>query len=368
MVLKCPGCGAPFQSEHVDQAGYLPSGMDPEGKVCRRCFRLTHYREYRKESINEEDLQTQLRALSRSCKAIFLLCELWAADEPIGALEWLADVDCPVFLLATKADLLSGFINEARMKTWICEQTGLPLRQVRILSVKKGNSLRELRVFLQDRFEKDDRIAFLGRPNAGKSTLLNALIRQDCATASPLPGTTLGISEYRMDNGPVLIDVPGLAGDAPLANRLCKECLTALTPSGRLSTAELRVKPGQTLMLGGLAALDITDVETTALHVGAFCSGNVTLHRTKTEKAMELFNDRRHDVVAPPCKACIELFTDDPVKEYDVILHPGMDLLIEEVGWFSVFGGHAKGVLRLLPPCKLRIRGQLVPSPRSRRS
>lgn len=367
MTRKCPGCGAPFQSEKIDQAGYLPSGMDPEGKVCRRCFRLTHYREYQKEPIDEEHLQKQLQILSKNCRALFLLCEVWSADEPLGALEWLAKAHCPVFLLATKADLLSGFLNEAQMKAWICAQTGLPNRQVRVISVKKGDSLKELRFFLQDRFDQTDRVAFLGRPNAGKSTLLNALLRQDCATASPLPGTTLGVTEYQMADGPILVDVPGLSGDAPLANRLCKNCLTSLTPSGRLATVDLRVKPGQTLMLGGLAALDITEVETTALHLGAFCSGNVTLHLTKTEKAAELLQNRRTDVITPPCEACADILHKEPMEEYDAVLHPGIDLLIEEVGWISVFGGHAKGVIRLISPCKLRIRGQLVPPPRTRR-
>ncbi len=61
-------------------------------------------------------------------------------------------------------------------------------------------------------------IAILGAPNAGKSSLLNALARRDVAIVSPLPGTTRDVIEFRLDLGgvpAVLADTAGLrdAGD-----------------------------------------------------------------------------------------------------------------------------------------------------------
>ncbi|KQP20188.1 tRNA uridine-5-carboxymethylaminomethyl(34) synthesis GTPase MnmE [Methylobacterium sp. Leaf100] len=62
-------------------------------------------------------------------------------------------------------------------------------------------------------------VVLAGPPNAGKSTLLNALSRRDAAIVSPVPGTTRDVIEVRCDLGglPVLlIDTAGLreAGDA----------------------------------------------------------------------------------------------------------------------------------------------------------
>jgi len=62
-------------------------------------------------------------------------------------------------------------------------------------------------------------VVLAGPPNAGKSTLLNALSRRDAAIVSPIPGTTRDVIEVRCDLGglPVLlIDTAGLreAGDA----------------------------------------------------------------------------------------------------------------------------------------------------------
>jgi tRNA modification GTPase len=62
------------------------------------------------------------------------------------------------------------------------------------------------------------RVAILGAPNAGKSTLLNRLAGSDLAIVSALPGTTRDVIEARLDLGglPVLLaDTAGLrtAGD-----------------------------------------------------------------------------------------------------------------------------------------------------------
>ncbi|MFA6028760.1 MAG: tRNA uridine-5-carboxymethylaminomethyl(34) synthesis GTPase MnmE [Elusimicrobiota bacterium] len=62
----------------------------------------------------------------------------------------------------------------------------------------------------------EPRIAILGRPNAGKSSLLNALLGRERAIVSPLPGTTRDTLEAAcdLDGLPaVLVDTAGLRED-----------------------------------------------------------------------------------------------------------------------------------------------------------
>lgn len=55
-------------------------------------------------------------------------------------------------------------------------------------------------------------IAILGAPNAGKSSLLNALVGRDAAIVSSTPGTTRDVVECRLDLGGVLATVADTAG------------------------------------------------------------------------------------------------------------------------------------------------------------
>jgi tRNA modification GTPase len=71
-----------------------------------------------------------------------------------------------------------------------------------------------------ERLREGFQIVIAGPPNAGKSTLLNALARREAAIVSPVPGTTRDVIEVRCDLGglPVtFIDTAGLrASDDPV--------------------------------------------------------------------------------------------------------------------------------------------------------
>lgn len=77
--------------------------------------------------------------------------------------------------------------------------------------------LAEIRSHLADRsgerLREGFEIAILGAPNVGKSSLLNALARADCAIVSDRPGTTRDVIEVVLDLGGyrvVLLDTAGL--------------------------------------------------------------------------------------------------------------------------------------------------------------
>ncbi len=56
------------------------------------------------------------------------------------------------------------------------------------------------------------RLTILGPPNAGKSSLINALARRDIAIVSDIPGTTRDVVEARLDIGGYLLQVADTAG------------------------------------------------------------------------------------------------------------------------------------------------------------
>ena len=103
---------------------------------------------------------------------------------------------------------------------------------------------------------------FVGRPNAGKSTLTNALVGSKIAIASSKPQTTRhairGIV-HRPDAQLVLIDTPGLHKPRTLLgerlNSLVRDTWTEVDVVGVCLPANQHIGPGDTYLVSEIAAL-----------------------------------------------------------------------------------------------------------------
>src|ERR671910_3823861 len=103
---------------------------------------------------------------------------------------------------------------------------------------------------------------FVGRPNAGKSTLTNALIGQKVAITSSRPQTTRhairGIL-HRPDAQLIVIDTPGLHKPRTLLgerlNDLVRGTWTEVDAIGVCLPANERIGPGDNYLVGEIAAL-----------------------------------------------------------------------------------------------------------------
>jgi tRNA modification GTPase len=80
-------------------------------------------------------------------------------------------------------------------------------------------------------------VMILGRPNAGKSTLLNALARRDLAIVSPSPGTTRDMIEAHLDLGGLPITFVDTAGLREAADEIEKIGVDRVLD--RIETADL---------------------------------------------------------------------------------------------------------------------------------
>lgn len=96
---------------------------------------------------------------------------------------------------------------------------------------------------IRDGFE----VAIIGRPNAGKSTLLNALAGRDAAITSEIAGTTRDVIEVRMELGGLPVTLLDTAGIRETDDTV--EAIGVARARERAASADIRVfllEPGQT--------------------------------------------------------------------------------------------------------------------------
>lgn len=137
-----------------------------------------------------------------------------AADHEIA--DWLRRQGRPVLLVATKLD---DPRHEERAELF--EHYGLGFGEPLVTSASHARGIPELEVAVEEHLGEDEdeagpqtiTVAIVGRPNAGKSSLLNALIGDERVIVSDVAGTTRDAIDVAFDFGGrpfVLVDTAGI--------------------------------------------------------------------------------------------------------------------------------------------------------------
>ena len=144
--------------------------------------------------------------------------EAWRA-RLINAAAWIeagidfADEDIPPEAAETSRAALCGLLHEI---------------QAHLQDGRRGELLRE-----------GLHVAIIGPPNAGKSSLLNALAQRDVAIVSDIPGTTRDVIEVRLDLGGYPVILADTAGLRDSEDRIEQEGVRRAR--ARAEAADLRV-------------------------------------------------------------------------------------------------------------------------------
>ena len=188
----------------VDTGGWLPSGSELDDKVSRQV----------EEAVRTADL------------VLFMVdASVGVTDEDESVADWLRRSGVPVLLVANKSD------NDRReLDRW--QFLSLGLGEPHSVSALHGRRSGDFLDVLIDHLEFPDeedvedepeeqsdrkdgvpRVALVGRPNVGKSTLFNRLVGAERSVVHDMPGTTRDAVDTLVDteDGPlVFIDTAGM--------------------------------------------------------------------------------------------------------------------------------------------------------------
>jgi GTP-binding protein Era len=145
---------------------------------------------------------------------------------------------------------------------------------------------------------------FVGRPNAGKSTLTNALVGDKIAITSSRPQTTRHAIRglvHRDDGQLVLIDTPGLHKPRTVLgerlNDLVRTTWSEVDTVGVCLPADQRVGPGDRYLIGELARLRRKPVLAIATKIDLVSKERLVEHLTSIQNAGEAAGVAWQDVV-----------------------------------------------------------------------
>lgn len=378
----------------VEVASYADQeeGEAPTNVLCARCYSLRHYGSVKSAAAESElpdfDFERkvgnkiQLQKFRRSV----VLCVVDVADFdgslPRSALRSILPPDLrqgPIdvsrslplgfrlIVAVNKADLLPKQVTAARLERWVRKrmaQGGLPRPSaVHIVSSTKNKGVRELLADVQAAVGVRGDVWVVGAQNAGKSSLINAmrqvarLPKERDVTTAPLPGTTLGMVRVSglLPTGCKMLDTPGVPHAFQLAEHLTADEMRMVLPRRQLKPRTFRIGAGQTIMIGGLARVDVVSCPGATLYLSVFVSDEIGCHLGKTEGADARYQLHAGGRLAPPLGGAERMAEFPALQPTDVEATgdswkgSSVDVAIAGLGWVGV-GVSGTAELRVWAP------------------
>lgn len=294
-MKKCRGCGIELQNEDNTKTGYIAK---PGQDYCQRCFRLRNYNDHHNlygKSVRNNEILKMIN------------------EENINDLALVLDI--LDFLFIDHHDLLNNFKKQNIILVLnkldilpknISEDNFLKLMEDKINLLRKDfPNIKEclLTSIHDDKFKEfffetlDDlkikKLLFIGKTNAGKSSILNKLIEDNTLTVSPFIGTTLSLNEINIREY-TLIDSPGLLDNNSILNYLPLEKVKDVLPHKTLNAKNYQFYEDQSYYIEGLLRIDVKTNDKGSITF--YLNDNLNIHRTKLDNSDRYYERNKKDI------------------------------------------------------------------------
>ena len=306
----CQGCGQVMQDRNPNESNYV---LNLEFELCMRCFRWRHYKDLPlliKPIVNVKQ-HTSL-TLPEHDELLVVVDAFFLKETLLPLIPWM-EHDKKVTICVTKKDILAKQISDQQVIQHVKSLLPKNLKSIDVIvfSTKIKSSIDKARLYF-DRKPTGYKVALIGMINAGKSSLLNALLADSSLTTSPYPQTTLD-PVVRPYKHMVLIDTPGLSNYQHLFYHMDPKIYQRTIPTTTIKPIVYQLIHQQSIVIDDLCVINVSSQEKVSITVYVAATLNV-----KRKKQLQ----HAHDWINH----------DAPVT---TILKPsedGIDFIIEGIG------------------------------------
>lgn len=292
-MKKCKGCGIELQTNDENKLGYV---LDINQDYCKRCFRLIHYNDISNLKLNAITNDDVFDIYEQYKDSLFVIV-VDALDTLIINDDKFLDTfkDKRLFIIINKIDTLPKNVKDEKIdELYVNLLSKLNNKNILGVMLSQKNDPMFNDTFFEAINELDfNNIVVCGRANAGKSTIINKILKENILTTSVYPGTTINTNEIDIDKYH-FIDTPGIVDEENITTYIDNEKLNKVLITKTIKPQVFQFYEAQSYFVEGLIRIDCLPVKRASIIF--YTNNELKIHRSKYENADRYFENNAKDI------------------------------------------------------------------------
>ncbi len=287
MTKFCIGCGVQLQCDDYFEDGYVNPDMIDTTIMCKRCFRLKNYGEYRVSNKSNSYYKGIIKDIFRMNELVLHIVDIFN----LGNIEYIySKVFSPSILVLSKIDILPKSINEERLISYFKKKYPR-YKEVIAISSDKNYHMDELFDLIM-KYKESNSVYVMGNSNSGKSTFINKMIKnytdnKNFIVTSCMPSTTLNVISIKINDELTLLDTPGIINEGDVVNYLPEDVVKRINIKHEIKPRIYQIKEKCALILEDIGRINVLDKSNISIYI----SNNIDIEHVNFDK-----NDKYKDL------------------------------------------------------------------------